>query len=383
LEYRTTQPGFDDLVDKIYAAVDDTVLWSEVAGDIAHAAGAVSCSLQLRSGADAKIVGASGYKEFQAAIYEKHYARHDIRARVLMGLPADQVHLLHHHMPQESFVRSSYYNEFFRRITEGYWSAATWITLDRGAGVGLGIGIHRSRHADPEDAAQVEILSCLSPHLRRAGRLHMKLNDVKTRVGQLSDALNYIRQPAILADAAGRVVLVNEAAGKLFEPTAGALSIDGRGKIVTRSMKATRQLWDAIEAASRPAVDVDAQQACDIIVNGEDHVPRLSLSVLPLARGQAAVRHGLEGGSIMILAQEFEVGAISLEALRAAFGLSPAETRLAGLLASGLSLRQASQSLGVSYSTVMSQVKSCFQKTGTHRQAELVALAVRLGSTQG
>jgi DNA-binding CsgD family transcriptional regulator len=249
--------------------------------------------------------------------------------------------------------------------------------------VGLGIGIHRSRHADPEDAAQVEILSCLSPHLRRAGRLHMKLNDVKTRVGQLSDALNYIRQPAILADAAGRVVLVNEAAGKLFEPTAGALSIDGRGKIVTRSMKATRQLWDAIEAASRPAVDVDAQQACDIIVNGEDHVPRLSLSVLPLARGQAAVRHGLEGGSIMILAQEFEVGAISLEALRAAFGLSPAETRLAGLLASGLSLRQASQSLGVSYSTVMSQVKSCFQKTGTHRQAELVALAVRLGSTQG
>lgn len=382
LEYRTTQPGFDDLVDKIYAAVDDTALWSEVAGDIAHAAGAVSCSLQLRSGASAKIVGASGYKEFQASLYEKHYARHDIRARVLMGLPADQVHLLHHHMPQESFVRSNYYNEFFRRITEGYWSAATWITLDRGAGVGLGIGIHRSRHADPEDAAQVEILSCLSPHLRRAGRLHMKLNDVKTRVGQLSDALNYIRQPAILADAAGRVVLVNEAAGRLFEP-AGALSIDGRGKIVTRSVSATKRLWDAIEAAARPAVDVDAQQACDIIVNGEDHVPRLSLSVLPLARGQAAIRHGLEGGSIMILAQEFEAGAISLDALRAAFGLSPAETRLAGLLASGLSLRQASQSLRVSYSTVMSQVKSCFQKTGTHRQAELVALAVRLGSLQG
>jgi len=29
---------------------------------------------------------------------------------------------------------------------------------------------------------------------------------------------------------------------------------------------------------------------------------------------------------------------------------------------------------------MMSQVKSCFQKTGTHRQAELVALAIRLGS---
>jgi len=379
LAHSIVQPSFDDIVDKIYAAVDDSILWNDVAGDIAHAASAVSCSLQLRSGAGAKIVGASGYKEFDATVYEKHYARHDIRARVLMGLPSDQVHLLHHYMPQERFVRSNYYNEFFRRITEGYWSAATWITLDRGVGVGLGIGIHRSRRADPDDAAQIEILNCLTPHLRRAARLHMKLNDVKSRVSQLSDALNFIRQPAILADSAGRVVLVNEAAGRLFDP-AHALSVDGSGKIVTRSAKATRQLWEAIEAASRPADQADARQACDIIVNGDDQTPLLSLSVLPLERGQAASRHGLEGGSIMILAQEFESGAISIEALRAAFSLSPAEARLAGLLASGLSLRQASQSLGVSYSTVMSQVKSCFQKTGTHRQAELVALAIRLGS---
>jgi hypothetical protein len=31
----------------------------------------------------------------------------------------------------------------------------------------------------------------------------------------------------------------------------------------------------------------------------------------------------------------------------------------------------------------MSQIKSCFQKTGTHRQAELVGLAVRFGSGRG
>ncbi len=121
-------------------------------------------------------------------------------------------------MPQDRFVQSNYYNEFFRRITEGYWSAATWITLDRGAGLGLGIGIHRSRRADPEDTAQVEILSSLSPHLRRAGRLHIKLNDVKTRVGQLSDALDHIRQPAILATAEGRLVIANEAASRLVRP---------------------------------------------------------------------------------------------------------------------------------------------------------------------
>ena len=372
-------PRLEDIVDKIYAAVDERALWNDVASDIAHVAGAVSCSLQVRTGATARIVGAAGYKEFDAKLYEQQYARQDIRAHVLMSLPPDQVHLLHHYMPQDRFVRSSYYNEFFRRVTDGYWSAASWITLDRAAGVGLGIGIHRSHRADPEDSVQLEILSSLSPHLRRAGRLHMKLNDVKLRVNQLSDALDHIRQPAILATSEGRLVLANEAAGRLFDP-ARVLNIDPNGKIVTCSAKSTRRLWEAIEAAARPAQQVDAAQPCDIIVTSDEQTPLISLNVVPLQRRDAGARPDLEGGSIMILAQEFEPALVSVETLRSAFGLSPAEARLVRLLATGASLRQASEMNGVSYSTVVSQIKSCFQKTGTHRQAELVALAVRLGS---
>jgi DNA-binding CsgD family transcriptional regulator len=81
----------------------------------------------------------------------------------------------------------------------------------------------------------------------------------------------------------------------------------------------------------------------------------------------------------MILGREFVPATVSVDTLRSAFGLSAAEARLLSLLATGATLRQAAEIVGVSYSTVMSQIKSCFQKTGTHRQAELVALAVRLG----
>jgi DNA-binding CsgD family transcriptional regulator/PAS domain-containing protein len=374
-----TAPKFEDIVDKIYAAVDERILWNDVASDIAHAAGAVSCSLQVRSGGKAKIVGAAGYKQFDPKLYEQEYAKQDVRAQVLMGLPADEVHLLHHYMPQDRFIESKYYNEFFRKITDGYWSAATWITLDRAAGLGLGIGIHRSRRADPEDDAQVEILSSLSPHLRRAGRLHIKLNDVKTRIGQLSDALDHFRQPAILVNAEGHLVIANEAASRLFDPTR-VLGIDPTGKIVTCSPKATRELWEALEAASRPAHQAGAQQARDIIVNGSGQTPLLALSVLPLQRRETTGHASTGDGSIMILGREFVPATVSVDTLRSAFGLSAAEARLLSLLATGATLRQAAEIVGVSYSTVMSQIKSCFQKTGTHRQAELVALAVRLGS---
>ncbi|MEZ5831484.1 MAG: LuxR C-terminal-related transcriptional regulator [Dongiaceae bacterium] len=378
MDYGVSLPKFEDIVDKIYAAVDESVLWSDVASDIARAAGAASCSMQIRSGGTAKIVGAAGYRDFDAKLYEQQYAPQDMRAQVLMGLPSDEVHLLHHYMPQERFTHSAYYNEFFHRITEGYWSAATWITLDRAAGVGLGIGIHRPRRADPEDSAQLQILSSLSPHLRRAGRLHLKLNDVKTRVSQLSDALDVMKQPAILADSEGRIVIANEAAARLFDP-ARILGIDSSGKLVTCSPKATRQLRDAIGAAARPAELSDARQTFDIVVIGEDQTPRISLNVLPLQRRGPAMPYDLVGGSIMILAREFAPAMVSVETLRSAFGLSPAEARLVSLLASGTTLKQASQIIGVSYSTVMSQIKACFQKTGTHRQAELVALAVHLG----
>jgi len=54
------------------------------------------------------------------------------------------------------------------------------------------------------------------------------------------------------------------------------------------------------------------------------------------------------------------------------FGLRPAEARLVVLLFAGASLRSCAKALGIKYETARSYLKSVFQKTGTHRQAELV-----------
>ena len=54
------------------------------------------------------------------------------------------------------------------------------------------------------------------------------------------------------------------------------------------------------------------------------------------------------------------------------FGLTPAQARLAIHLVEGNSLRSSAKALGVKYETVRTYLKSVFQKTGTHRQAELV-----------
>ncbi|WP_244028296.1 helix-turn-helix transcriptional regulator [Methylobacterium sp. E-016] len=60
------------------------------------------------------------------------------------------------------------------------------------------------------------------------------------------------------------------------------------------------------------------------------------------------------------------------------FGLTPAEARLAGLLASGVTTAEVAQLQGVRVATVRSQLAAIFSKTRTHRQAELVTLVARL-----
>jgi DNA-binding CsgD family transcriptional regulator len=47
-------------------------------------------------------------------------------------------------------------------------------------------------------------------------------------------------------------------------------------------------------------------------------------------------------------------------------------------LAEGLTVSQASDRLGLSRETIRHRLKTVFQKTDTHRQAELVALLLRL-----
>lgn len=61
-----------------------------------------------------------------------------------------------------------------------------------------------------------------------------------------------------------------------------------------------------------------------------------------------------------------------------AFGLTPSEMRLCSALAQNHTLKEAADALAVTHETVRQRLKTIFQKTGTNRQSELVALLKRL-----
>jgi DNA-binding CsgD family transcriptional regulator len=64
--------------------------------------------------------------------------------------------------------------------------------------------------------------------------------------------------------------------------------------------------------------------------------------------------------------------------LQECFKLTPAESRLAQFMARAELVEDAARALGVKLCTARSQLAAIFEKTGTARQAELVALLSRL-----
>jgi DNA-binding CsgD family transcriptional regulator len=92
-----------------------------------------------------------------------------------------------------------------------------------------------------------------------------------------------------------------------------------------------------------------------------------------------AVRHEIDNAAVVLMLVDPEDCAEPSDAiLQQVFGMTKAEARIANRLLCGESIQEIAEATRVSVGTVRSQMKALFVKTGTHRQAELVALLTRL-----
>lgn len=100
-----------------------------------------------------------------------------------------------------------------------------------------------------------------------------------------------------------------------------------------------------------------------------------------MSRIHACPRDPHTGADSMVIGFLADAGArpvMSPDALRDLFDLTPTEARMTHLLASGLRPEDIAREMGVAPTTIAFHLRNTFAKTGTHRQAELVALLLSL-----
>ena len=162
----------------------------------------------------------------------------------------------------------------------------------------------------------------------------------------------------------GRVRFATTAARAMLRDA--PLSIAG-----DRVRAANARLARTLEAALAKAVAA-APAATRLSLGGGPRDQAVFVTPLATARGFAS---GARPLALLVLAPRGQGGALpSARALRECFDLTASQCRIALRLCAGRVPKQIAQDLGVSVATVRTQLRALLAKTGTSRQAQLVAL---------
>lgn len=207
----------------------------------------------------------------------------------------------------------------------------------------------------PEDRALLELLT---PYLMRAVRVGLDLNERRSGIEALLGIFDALVLGVMLLDQNGEVSFLNQAAARLMSVRAG-LRLPGpscAADHARRNEAASALLRSEAGAAGRPFHVISTP----LRATDPDRAPD--------ARFATAVFFG-----------DPSLGAAGAEdALRALYGLTQSEERLALRLASGERLEEAAAALRIRPSTARSLLRTVFGKTDTHRQADLVRLVLTL-----
>jgi DNA-binding CsgD family transcriptional regulator len=175
----------------------------------------------------------------------------------------------------------------------------------------------------------------------------------------------------VLVDRDGTVRRVNRLAETLF--CSDFWVRDGR-LWVSRHSEATR--LNRLVALSSRGADQNEVASLGPVTISRDGMPWLAIDAMPLV--SVAVDLFGANGSLLLINDLLRSNGGLGPLIGRAFGLTPAETRLAEALHEGRSLDRAAAEFGLSRETLRTHLKAIFRKTGCSRQSDLVALVTRL-----
>lgn len=212
------------------------------------------------------------------------------------------------------------------------------------------------------------VLFAARPHLQVALSQHLQTARLQSGLKVTEVALDAFDQAVIRLDAKARVTFCSRVAQRLLAACddlaliSGVLSARDTGKQALLQFAVSKAL-----AGGPPAL------ACGSLPVQQKTGETLHLTMLP-----EPVAENTRRGVLIFLSAPSQESGSRAHLLRQLYGVSPTESRVADLLAEGLTIREAATQLKLHVETVRFYVKRLLAKTGTRRQVELIRLMLRL-----
>lgn len=362
---------------RLYERAEEPGGWEEALHEIADALeGAVLCVHRYQPGQrrGEAVQVLRGITPEQAREYREHHSAHNAWLGRVKGLPERADVLVGHEVcPKEDLVRDRFYHEFL--APKGLIDMVA-VILEAGGHDLTSLNILRGDDAGLFAENEALLMRRLAPHICNVYRFECRFAEIHARRALLRDVIDRIPTAVLAVNVDLRIAIANRAAEALLAANDGLRSI--RGVLEIYDCVARDNLRDAVGALASMQKGRGAAAGFSFPIGRPSLSTPYSATAMPIralmpgttARGSC---------SLLFIDDPEHQQAPHETRIQQLWGLTPAEAKVATLLASGLTPREISERLEVSCNTVRSQVQKIYLKTSTSRQADLVRLLTRFG----
>ena len=357
------------LIRRIYAAAVDARLWTGALEHLADEFRGRVGGLQYRTGPDARIQS-SRFARFDPAlsgVYRTYYATRNPWTRLSQPhFHAGCIFTPDRLLPLAQLRRTEFYADILQPHGVAHCFGAC--VYKRGDDA-LSFTVVRSKALGPYGETELARVRFLLPHLRRAVQVSERLSQLEWTHTAMADGLEHLRHGLILVDRQCRVVFANQVAHAIVTQQDG-LAIKKEGLVAARPTERLRLrslLDDAVRTSAGEGTGAGGAMA---ITRPSMRRPFLVL-VAPLG---LVVDGDRPSGMATVFVADPDAQVESLEAFaRRLYGLTATEARVANAFAASGNVDQVADTLAVHRETVRWHLRSLYRKTGTDRQAALLA----------
>jgi DNA-binding CsgD family transcriptional regulator len=243
-----------------------------------------------------------------------------------------------------------------------------------------GVGVAMSRRSDRTRRNAVEVLDAVAPYLKRAAVSSMLLRDRADLSSAFDAVLNQLGSGVLIVPGASLVLYANARAQRLLTEADG-LDVSG-GLLVSARRADTQVLHTLIHEAAQAGLGTAPRSGGSCAVARPSGRRALAVTVSPAPDLRDRMSLHARPSAIVFITDPEDDGrhqVASAARLKALYGLTPTEARVAIEIAKGHSVPEAAQRLSMGAGTAQTHLKRVFDKTGARRQSSLARLLTRNG----
>ncbi len=297
-------------------------------------------------------------------LYLEYYAAKEVRIPPALAHGVGEVVTEGTLLDRKAYERSEIYQDLLLPHDIPHIMA---IWLQRTSRACQALVVEAGRRHGPFQQDAREKFSALVPHLIRVARIREVLASARRERDIRMDILDRLPFGVIFLDTTGAIVAASAFGERMLQ--------EGNGIRVRQSRLNAefpdddRLLQDAIFRSARPR-GARSTPGATLAVRRRPPTPPLSVAVVPITPSPVLTITP-QPAALIIMTDPARAPAARAKVIQTALRLTDAESRLAAALAAGVSLREAADSLGKSFHTCKTQLKSIYAKTGCRNHVEL------------